>query len=83
MALSNSDKVVLEEISTLEGNCLDSKRCEKCPFRAICLPDFLNPIPPSQEQRMKMAQDVLTHHYLIDEEVEVVEIQRDYKWNKD
>ena len=78
MALSSGDKDVLEEIASLDGNCINSKRCEKCPFRAICLPDFLNPIPPSQEQRLKMAQDVLTHHYLIDEEIEV----KDFQWDK-
>jgi hypothetical protein len=29
-----------------------------------------------------MAQDVLAHHYLIDDEVEIEEIQKDYKWDK-
>jgi hypothetical protein len=82
MALSTSDKNVLEEIVATDGQCMSSKRCESCPFRAICLPEFLNPIPPSQEQRLKMAQDVLAHHYLIDDEVEVEDIQKDYKWDK-
>lgn len=82
MALSQTDKDVLEEIVATDGHCLDSKRCAKCPFRAICLPEFLNPIPPSQPQRLKMAMDVLTHHYLIDDEVEVEEIKKDYKWDK-
>jgi hypothetical protein len=78
MALNTSDKDILEEIVALDGHCMNSKRCEKCPFRAICLPEFLNPIPPSQEQRLKMAQDVLTHHYLIDEEMDI----EDHKWDK-
>ena len=82
MALTTLDKNILEEIVTTVGQCMSSKRCEKCPFRAICLPEFLNPIPPSQEQRLKMAQDVLTHHYLIDNEVEVKDIEKDYKWDK-
>jgi len=82
MALSQTDKDVLEEIVQTDGQCLNSKRCGKCPFRAICLPEFLNPTPPSQPQRLKMAQDVLTHHYLIDDEVEVEEIKKDYKWDK-
>lgn len=82
MALSQIDKDVLEEIVSTDGQCLDSKRCAKCPFRAICLPEFLNPVPPSQPQRLKMAMDVLTHHYLIDDEVEVEEIKKDYKWDK-
>ena len=72
MALTTSDKNVLEEIVTTDGHCMNSKRCEKCPFRVICLPEFLNPIPPSQEQRLKMAQDVLAHHYLIDDEGDLI-----------
>ena len=68
MALSSSDRDVLEEIVKLDGQCMESTRCRRCPFRSICLPDFLNPIPPTQPQRLKMAQDVLTHHYLIDED---------------
>jgi hypothetical protein len=82
MALSLSDKEVLEEIVDTEGRCMDSKRCQRCPFRAICLPEFLNPIPPSQPQRLKMAEDVLAHHYLIDEDVEVEDIKKEYKWDK-
>ena len=82
MALSVLDKNILEEIVSSDGQCMSSKRCEKCPFRAICLPEFLNPIPPSQEQRLKMAQDVLAHHYLIDDDVEVEDIRKDYKWDK-
>lgn len=80
MALSNRDKDTLEEIVKLDGQCLDSKRCQKCPFRAICLPEFLNPVPPSQPQRLKMALDVLTHHYLIDDESEID--MKDHKWDK-
>ena len=82
MALSTLDKDVLEEIVATDGKCMDSKRCQKCPFRVICLPEFLNPIPPSQPQRLKMAQDVLTHHYLIDAEIEIEEIQKDFQWDK-
>jgi hypothetical protein len=82
MPLSQIDKDILEEIVSTDGQCLDSKRCIKCPFRAICLPEFLNPVPPSQPQRLKMAVDVLTHHYLIDDEIEVEEIKKDYKWDK-
>jgi len=82
MSLSTIDKATLEEITQLSGKCLDSGRCNRCPFRAICLPEFLNPIPPSEEQRLKMAQDVLTHHYLIDSDMDLDEITRDYKWDK-
>ena len=78
MALTTSDKNILEEIVATDGNCINSRRCEKCPFRAICLPEFLNPIPPSQEQRLKMAQDVLTHHYLIDDTTDIIK-----EWTND
>jgi len=77
MALSSSDKNTLEEIVKTDGQCLDSARCRRCPFRAACLPEFLNPIPPSPPQRLKMAQDVLAHHYLIDDDVEIEEFQKD------
>jgi hypothetical protein len=78
MALSAIDKNILEEILKTEGQCMNSKRCERCPFRAACLPEFLNPIPPSQEQRLKMAQDVLAHHYLIDDTTDIIE-----EWTSD
>lgn len=82
MALTKSDKDILEEIIQTDGQCLDSKRCQKCPFRAICLPEFLNPVPPSQPQRLKMAIDVITHHFLVDEEIDVEDITKDHKWDK-
>ncbi len=79
MALSDNDRNTLEEIVQTDGQCLDSNRCRRCPFRAICLPEFLNPVPPSQPQRLRMAQDVLAHHYLIDDEIEDVAKE----WKKD
>ncbi len=78
MALTTLDKNILEEIVVTDGQCMSSKRCEKCPFRVICLPEFLNPIPPSREQRLKMAQDVLAHHFLIDDEGDLVK-----EWTND
>ena len=67
MALNKSDKQILEEIIVSEGDCLDGKpRCSLCPFRAMCLPEFLNMIPPSKKQRFDMAMRVLTHHCIID-----------------
>jgi hypothetical protein len=80
--LSLQDKNVLEEIVAAEGKCMDAKRCQVCPFRAICLPEFLNPIPPSQPQRLKMVQDVLAHHYLIDDEIEAEDIKKEFKWDQ-
>ena len=78
MALSSTDKETLEEIVKTTGQCMDSKRCQRCPFRIRCLPEFLNPVPPSQEQRLKMAEDILAHHYLLDGNVDV----EDYEWDK-
>jgi hypothetical protein len=78
MALSKNDTDILEKIVELDGNCIDSKRCKVCPFRAMCLPEFVYPNPPSQEQRRKMAMDVLTHHALMDEDTQVTE----FKWDK-
>ena len=79
MALNKNDTLILEQIVELDGKCMDSQRCKICPFRAMCLPEFINPNPPTQEQRSKMALDVLTHHALIDEEPLKTE---DYRWDK-
>lgn len=78
MALTQNDFKVLESIVELDGKCMDSQRCRQCPFRAMCLPEFINPNPPTQEQRAKMALDVLAHHALVDTTLEV----QDYKWDK-
>jgi len=82
MALSKQDATTLDEIVNLDGKCMDSVRCGRCPFRAMCLPEFLNPIPPTQQQRIKMALDVLTHHALVDEEMTIEDVHRDFQWNK-
>lgn len=78
MPLSQSDKDVLEEIAMLDGQCMESNRCKRCPFRSICLPEFLNINPPTQSQRLKMAQDVLTHHYLLDEDMESEDVKQEF-----
>ena len=80
MALSNNDTNILEQIVSLDGNCMDSQRCKLCPFRVMCLPEFLNPTPPTKEQRAKMALDVMTHHALVDES-EPLDISQ-HKWDK-
>lgn len=79
MPLSNSDAQVLSEIVNLDGKCMESQRCKICPFRAMCLPEFLNPVPPTPEQRAKMALDVITHHALVDEQDLDVE---QHRWDK-
>ena len=80
MALSSNDTRILEQIVDLDGKCMDSQRCKLCPFRVMCLPEFLNPIPPTQEQRAKMALDVITHHALVDEE-QPLDIEQ-HRWDK-
>ena len=78
MALNPEDIETLEQIIELNGKCMESQRCAKCPFRSICLPEFLNVVPPTAKQRSTMAVDVLMHHTLIGGEVEV----QDYKWDR-
>lgn len=80
MALSNNDTRILEQIVNLDGKCMDSQRCKLCPFRVMCLPEFLNPAPPTPEQRAKMALDVMTHHALVDEQ-EPLDIEQ-HRWDK-
>lgn len=63
MALSQKDESILEQIVAVEGDCLEEPRCKECPFRGICLPEFLY-IPMTKNQRMSMALDVLAHHAL-------------------
>jgi hypothetical protein len=82
MSLSEQDIKILQDIAILEGKCMESVRCKICPFRAMCLPEFLNLIPPTAQQREKMAVSVLTHHALIDGDISIEEIKEDYKWDK-
>lgn len=80
MALSNNDARTLQEIVDLDGKCMESHRCKICPFRAMCLPEFLNPVPPSPEQRAKIALDVMTHHAFVAEE-EDLDVKQ-HTWEK-
>jgi hypothetical protein len=64
MALNNTDIETLQQIVNLRGNCLDSKRCSSCPFRGICLPDFIRSGMPSKEKRLRRAEEVLTFHHI-------------------
>ena len=80
MALTDSDARILQQIVDADGNCMDSKRCQKCPFRAMCLPEFLVFPPPSPEARVKLALDVMTHHALVDE-TEELDVKQ-HKWDK-
>lgn len=67
MALTNKDVEILQEIVNVGGKCLYSKRCLDCPFRSRCLPEFLNTEPPTTNQRLNMALDVLTYHQLLED----------------
>lgn len=80
MSLSKNDAEILQQIVNLDGKCIDSRRCKLCPFRVMCLPEFLYPNPPSPEQRLKMALDVMTHHELVGEE-QPFQLE-DHKWDK-
>lgn len=78
MALNNQDIVVLEQIVALSGKCMESSRCSKCPFRSMCLPEFLFTNPPTPNQRYKIAMDILAHHSIMGGDVEV----KDYRWDQ-
>lgn len=79
MSLIKNDALILEQIVELEGKCMDSQRCKQCPFRGMCIPEFIYPNPPTQQQRAQMALNVLAHHALVDEEDLV---PQDFQWDK-
>lgn len=80
MALSKNDETILQEIVDLEGDCLMRKRCEQCPFRSMCLPEFLNVAapPPTKQQRRDMALKVLTHNSLLEDTTD--DVVKEYTW---
>lgn len=80
--LSKQDIDVLNQVIETEGKCLNSKRCQLCPFRAMCLPEFLL-IPLTPNQRFNKALEILTHHSLLDENLEVEEYLEDHKKNSE
>jgi hypothetical protein len=75
MALNDRDLAILQEIVSSRGKCLYSKRCLECPFRSKCLPEFLNFIPPTANQRLNMALDVIAYHQLLDDSNIAEEVQ--------
>ena len=79
MALSDQDNRIIQEIVDAAGQCLSSKRCEGCPFRGICLPEFLNQ-PLSPESRLALALRVLSHQFLLGEDISAEDIKRDYSF---
>lgn len=68
MSLIQKEMNILQEIIDLEGKCLDSIRCSKCPFRATCLPTFLDDSPISHQKRLRMALDVLSYDAILDDD---------------
>ena len=82
MSLSTNDATTLQEIVDLDGDCILSSRCSRCPFRSMCLPEFLNPVPPTTHQRARMALNVLTHHALVDEDQAAATLPQDFTWDK-
>lgn len=81
MALSKEDKSTLQEIIDTQGACMNTARCQKCPFKVFCLPEFLHPIRPTQPQRFEMALNVLSHHALVDEDMTKEDIES-YSWKE-
>ena len=79
MALPKQDEKILQEIVNSNGDCLNAQRCSGCPFRSMCLPEFLIPTPPTKEERCNMALKVLTHNALLESE-EQIDIKKEYKW---
>lgn len=77
MSLTELDNKIIQEIVTANGQCLSSKRCEVCPFRGMCLPEFLN-TPLSPEARLALALRVLSHQFLLGEDLTAEEIKQDY-----
>lgn len=79
MSLPKQDENILQDIVDLDGNCLSAPRCERCPFRSMCLPEFLVTQPPTQAERKGMAVKVLTHNALLEAEEEL-DIKKEYSW---
>lgn len=77
--LSEEDKRILEEIIETKGNCMHSTRCPSCPFRSMCLPDFINSHPPTKNQRMKVAFDVLFHNEVLDDTFNIDSMRKQYR----
>lgn len=82
MSLSTKDLNIIQDIIALEGRCMSSNRCVSCPFRSMCLPEFLNSSPPSPSQRENIAISVLTHYTFIDSDMSIDDLKLDYKWDK-
>lgn len=57
-----TDIDILEEIVRLEGVCLMSDLCHYCPFKAECIPSFIDHLPMTEPKvRLKKALTALTN----------------------
>lgn len=66
--MEDKHRETLEEIISLSGNCLESRRCTRCPFKAKCLPQFATGGPRmSQYERANNAADILAREELLGE----------------
>lgn len=72
MKLSDNEKIILEQIVQVDGDCLKRERCIRCPFKTSCLPEFITSpkVPPTKNQRFEMALDALTRDILMNDEDE-------------
>jgi len=59
-------KHTLNKIVEIEGDCLRHSLCNYCPFKATCLPDFLDmKRMPSRRERYEKAADALARAELM------------------
>lgn len=66
--MDDKQREILEEIISLRGNCLDGRRCQYCPFKSKCLPQFaMGKARMSQQERANSAADVLAREELLGE----------------
>lgn len=63
-------RAILEQIVELNGDCLDSARCQLCPFKLNCLSEFATVKPPSKKTRRQMALDKLAGDIILNEDLE-------------
>ena len=57
---------ILEEIIETKGDCLKVERCNKCPFWERCWYDMIHESTPTQEFRLRLAEQALFHKIFLD-----------------
>jgi len=76
---------ILEEIIEVKGECLKTSRCQNCPFRNACLPEFAtNTGQLTHEQRFNLALDILAEITIMDDipsEEDINRRVRNSKWS--